>query len=934
MSTPSFELMVNNEKLTLIEFDGVEAMNRIFEFTFVCEAPTSDTKLIDIIDADATFTIKEFDVELYSGDLDIPGYISKVSKVNGNWVLEFHPKILKATTNCRSEIYFKEDASLTAKSVIDYEFSRDIVIEDRDYVDSIVATLPSRKLFCQYNESNFNFIARLCDYWGFQFYFDHFAQNIVISDNDQFDQEFDPKLKTKRRTPDNHKLKVKDWFEEVTAPTNFVTVIGHDHANAGTDIVSSYPAGDNVGLTETRLTISGVQSQEEADYLAQIRYEANNCLNHKASGTVGIPYLYPGFIVETDDNDFDEAVVIKSIHRARNLNSINQAQSPSYECDIEMIPSTSHFRPDNYYPVPQATTVLGQTVSDSVDSSLAQRNDQGEYKVKFMGFESESDISTDPWLRKAQTTGGSNSVDIPLTPNTEVLLAFVDNNPNCPYIQHAMDNSLHPVPVNNVNAHHAVISTDGMLVTSSLQGRYNLATTRRQVRVDDDIVGEGAANNIVNNYYSSRGDTFNRDTNFIDPSASNPDITPEDRASGNYIINQLYGDQIQINYGDKLHWHNGNIYDFGGYWNYNLGNSYEENFIDQAAPINIKVDKDSRSGDILKNNGPVWGSVDFASLKAGGLSDSDVTPTAHGDTDIATDNGSKTFQVNTGGAWCSTGMNVSKNYNATYDYKFGDEIDISDRVNSLNVKHTDGTTEAIDMVYHNGVLRQWEKAVGRVINTKKWAANGELIYKGFEETNANFVKTVTEKKWDVKGDQVVSDSTTTEKEDSILTDVKSYNFNTGALAKHNIKKTDGMGTAEMDFSYSESAVSKFNFGGTKSFSLSAQGDASIAISFSGSMALKVGFGLSMDVKTGVEMGMSLDLRTGSTLGLDSKGKFKWSGIGFKARAESRASAESKMVELVQTMTAIQDFGLKIDAEKMKFTSGGLDITSSFVKLYT
>ena len=928
MSTPEFQLTVDSKALTLIEFDGVEAMNRLFEFVFTCEDLDDGTKLVDLIDADAVFTIKEYDSALYSGDLDIPGYISKVSKISGNWVLEFHPKIKKATTNSRSEIYFKDDASLTAKSVIDYEFNKDIVIEDRNYVDSIVATLPSRKLFCQYNESNFNFVARLCDYWGFQFYFDHYAQNIVISDNDQFDKEFSSKLKTKKRTPDNHKLKIRNWFEEITAPSNFITVIGHDYANAGTDIISTYPAGDNVGLTESRLTISGVQSQDEADYLAQIRYESKNCLNHKASGTVGVPYLNPGFIVETDDSDFSEAVVIKSVHKARNLNAVNQAQSPSYECDIEMIPATSHFRPDAFYPVPQATTVIGKTISDSVDSNLAQRNEQGEYKVKFMGFENESDISSDPWVRKAQTTGGSNSVDIPLTPNTEVILAFVDNNPNCPYIQHAMDNSLHPVPVTNVNAHHAVISTDGMLVTSSLQGRYNVATTRKEERVADSDISS-----TVKNYFTNRGD-FNQNTNFIDPSGSNSEFTPEDRASGNFIISQQYGDQVQISQGDRLHWHNGNLYDFGGYWNYNLGNSYEENFIDQTAPLNIKVAKDSRSGDILTSNGPSWGSVDFASLKDGKLSDSDVKPASHGSTDIATDSSTKTFKVNTGGDWSADGMNVAKSYNASYDYKFGDSIDISDRVNSLEVKHTDSSTEAVDMVFHNGVLRQWEKAVGRVVNEKKWASNGKLIYEGFSETNSNFVKTVKEKTWDVKGDQKISDSTTTEKEDSIKTDVKTYNFNTGALATHNIKKTDGMGTAEMDFSYSESAISKFNFGGTKSFSLSAQGDASIAISFSGSMSLSVGFGLSMDIKTGVEIGMDLDLRTGSTLGLDSKGKFEWSGIGFKARAESRAQAESKMVELVQTMTTIEDYGLKIDKENMKFTSGGLDITSSFVKLYT
>jgi uncharacterized protein involved in type VI secretion and phage assembly len=937
MIVPTFQLAVNGVSLDLIEFDGIESMNRLFEFVFTCSKPTPTSKLVDVIDGDAVFTIKQFDTRFFTGDLEIPGYISKASKKGSNWVLEFHPKIKKTGSNCRSEIYFDNNGALTARDVIQDEIANDIVIEDRNFVNSIGSNLPGRKLFCQYNESNFNFVARLCDHWGIQYYFDHNENNIVLSDMDSFDHfegdGFSEAFKTTAETPDNSILKLRDWSEGIKIPERYITVIGHDHQNAGTEIISSYPDGNTAGLTESRLNISGVQSQAEADYLAQIRYQAENCKNHLATATSSVPYLHPGFLIATDDCDFDEAIVIKTIHRARNLDSHASSEGASYECDVEMIPVGSNYRPDLHYPIPQASTVLGHTITDATDSTLAQRNESGEYKVKFMGFESGSTTSSEPWIRKAQTTGGSNSVDVPLTPNTEVLLAFVDNNLDCPYIQHAMDNSLHPLPVTNVNAHHAVISTDGMLVTSSLQGRYSLSTTRQQERVDDDTVGGG---DVVNNLFKTRGGdgSFKRDVNFIDPSATIPDFTPEDRASGDYIISQLYGDQIQINYGDRLHWHNGNLYDFGGYWNYNLGNSYEENFIDQTAPLNIKVNKDSLSGDILNTDGPAFSSVDFSAVTGGKLNTSQVTPASHGNDDIETNNGKKTFQVNTGGAWGAGGLNVSKSYNASYDYKFGDEIDISDRVNSLSVKYTDASTEAVDVAFHEGKIRSWEKLTGRNSESKNWAGNGNQVFEGSSNYNSSTkTKTVKEKKWDLLGNEKISDSTTTEKSDSIVTDVKSYNFSTGALASHNIKKTDGMGVAEMDFSYSETAISKFDFGGTKSFSLSAQGDASIAISFSGSMALSVGFGLSMEVKTGVEMAMNVDLRTGSSLELDAKGKLDYSGIGFKARSESRASAENKMIELANTITTIAQYGVKINQEKMKFTSGGLDITSSFTKLY-
>ncbi|ABM01903.1 Rhs element Vgr protein [Psychromonas ingrahamii 37] len=48
---------------------------------------------------------------------------------------------------------------------------------------------------------------------------------------------------------------------------------------------------------------------------------------------------------------------------------------------------------------------------------------------------------------------------------------------------------------------------------------------------------------------------------------------------------------------------NGNIFDFGGYWNYNLGNSYEENTITQG---NTEINRDKLDYDWCDIGGPNW----------------------------------------------------------------------------------------------------------------------------------------------------------------------------------------------------------------------------------------------------------------------------------------------------------------------------------------
>jgi type VI secretion system VgrG family protein len=83
---------------------------------------------------------------------------------------------------------------------------------------------------------------------------------------------------------------------------------------------------------------------------------------------------------------------------------------------------------------------------------------------------------------------------------------------------------------------------------------------------------------------------------------------------------------------------NGNIYDFGGYWNYNLGNSYAENYISQNTNINKIVGKDR--------------------APAGG-------PNFTG-----TINGSLVTGLTSGGTW------ISKSYGDSYSYTKGKSLEI------------------------------------------------------------------------------------------------------------------------------------------------------------------------------------------------------------------------------------------------------------------
>ena len=134
-------------------------------------------------------------------------------------------------------------------------------------------------------------------------------------------------------------------------------------------------------------------------------------------------------------------------------------------------------------------------------------------------------------------------------------------------------------------------------------------------------------------------DMFSRNVQGLKEFGGNPATTnwKEMISKGEFVVKQT----------DTFTAQNGNIYDFGGYWNYNLGNSYEENHIEQNTSINrsdLKEDKASPGG-------PDWTSLtgkDIGSMTAG-----------------------KTW--------------VTKSIGNTYEYQLGDTLEVV--VGDIEIQH-------------------------------------------------------------------------------------------------------------------------------------------------------------------------------------------------------------------------------------------------------
>jgi hypothetical protein len=274
------------------------------------------------------------------------------------------------------------------------------------------------------------------------------------------------------------------------------------------------------------------------------------------------------------------------------------------------------------------------------------------------------------------------------------------------------------------------------------EGSYlDSAEAEMDLITDDTALKKEAYDNAVRDTANKKAETISNSTL--------TDIIDTDRV------------HLRVSAMDTITTQEGNIYDFGGYWNYNLGNSYAEDDVNQTAVLNRKDPHD-----MLNIGGPKWVSVNWpkpTGAKSGGPTiDLKGTHWTKNQDDYPTG----------GQVW------VQKKWGHDYEYHVGDSISVSEG-NTLNVVYGGDHTEA--------------KYSGTTGNIYSWTKGGDA------------------KSWSKDG-TLVSESKRAAAASGVTTDEKKYDYNTGDLCSHSMSAGSGMGMAKFDFDYSNTVSMAINTG--------------------------------------------------------------------------------------------------------------------------
>ncbi|MEI8393950.1 MAG: type VI secretion system tip protein TssI/VgrG [Rhodospirillaceae bacterium] len=429
---------LGKDVLILQELTGTEYISNLFQFTLVMRSSTGafDLDLSGLIDQSITVTL--------TGDQGAKRYINgiccRVVQTATAYVAELRPWLWKlglASDHC---IYQSQSAVEIIKKV----FS---TLGYTDIKDSTTATYAKRDYCVQYGETSLAFVLRLMEDEGLYYFFTHEdgKHTLVLAD----DVSACADIAGSATVPYLVLSPGKQW-------------VVADHVGScslAQEVVSgSYQSDDYAFITpatELKATATGAvkghkvyeypgnyQAKNAGDARAKLRVAELQARNKSLSGTGVVRAFAAGCKFTLSDNPRADLNASWTLHSVS-----HHATARIYDNRFTALPAETAFRPPRCTPVPR---IVGSQIATVVGKSGEEiyTDQYGRIKVQFPWDQlGKNDENSSCWVRVAQGWAGKNwgTFFLPRI-GMEVLVSFLDGNPDLPIVTGCVYNGTNPVP--------------------------------------------------------------------------------------------------------------------------------------------------------------------------------------------------------------------------------------------------------------------------------------------------------------------------------------------------------------------------------------------------------------------------------------------------------------------------------------------------------
>ena len=487
MTPIAFDLQIEGldpGAIQVVRLTGEETLTRPYRFDIDVISSQPDLPLEDFLATSATLTVTRGDDERA-----IHGVILEASEANEamggffTYRMTLVPRIALLALS-RHNRTFATAEPLSVLDVVQKVLSDPLGLGlgPDDMAISVLndAVYPKRDFWAQYDESDFDFVHRLLEHWGIVYYFEQTDshERIVFTDATTLApaQEIDGTLTFSQETRGDTNASgiVRSVLRRLQAVSKTVQLNDYNDQTPQSPVTatSDVPSGLTGAYYEYA---THFLNQDEGKLFAQARAEEIGCTRDVFALSSDSPFTTPGvtfalrrhFRPSLNQSYLPTAVRHTGHQYIAGAFWAEAPETPSgYRAEITAIPSGVAYRSPRTIPRPVMAGVMPAKVDAPQDApDRAVLDDQGRYKVALDFDTTENQpYQKSNFLRMAQPYGGTNTgLHFPLLKDTEVIIGWLDGDPDRPMILGAVPNTLTTSPVTKTNeTQNKIVTTAGI----------------------------------------------------------------------------------------------------------------------------------------------------------------------------------------------------------------------------------------------------------------------------------------------------------------------------------------------------------------------------------------------------------------------------------------------------------------------------------------
>jgi type VI secretion system VgrG family protein len=463
------------DTFAVVRFDGTEGISKLYSFdiTLVSDDPEIDLK--EILQNPATLTILGDHL-----DLPVHGVLARFEQLHEVKHHFFYRAVLVPRL-WLSSLYHENQLFLdrTVPDIIE-DILKQTGLTTQDYELRLTKEYPQWEYICQYRETDYEFISRWMEREGIYFFFEQTDdyEKLVITDSFTAHQDIKgdaliPYAPPTGLVPEEELIQA--FISRQTMLPNKVILKDYNYRKPSLELKAEAIV-DPQGRGDVYLYGEHFKEPEQGSALAKIRAEEIACRANVFHGEGTATNLSSGYLFELADHyreGFNRKYLIldiehEAVQAASFLSGLGEdltekEQKRTYTNRFTTIPAGVQFRPERTTQKPKIQGTMNAVVDAAGDGKYAELDDQGRYKVILpFDLSGNNDGRASRWVRMAQPYAGAEyGMHFPLHKGTEVLLTFIDGDPDRPIIASAVPNPATASPVNTENQSESVIKTGG-----------------------------------------------------------------------------------------------------------------------------------------------------------------------------------------------------------------------------------------------------------------------------------------------------------------------------------------------------------------------------------------------------------------------------------------------------------------------------------------